>query len=273
MGMIFVFSGTGNSYHAAKRIAAAFQQDMVDVPSALRYKRTFYNADGADVGFVFPVYFHGLPSIMEEFLEKVEIRNAGHVYAVSTCAGGSGRACEQLQDILGKRLRVDAFFDVIMPENAVFYEDVQSKEEAERINRDADSVIDSIIERIRGREKGDFRTAAGSEDFDRMREQYEEFRSTEQFWVDERCIECRICEHVCPEQIIKVYHRKPVWDEPQCSMCMCCINMCPKQALQMGDVTKERGRYFHPVYKMWSLGVNPPYKCEDFKKYDDGFRF
>ena len=271
--MIFVFSGTGNSYHTAKRIATAFESDMVEMAAAVRYKRSFYNADGNDVGFVFPVYFHGLPSVVEEFLEKLEIVKPGHVYAVSTCAGESGKACEQLQEILGKRLKVDAFYDVLMPDNAVFYEDVPDKEELKKINDAADKTIDGIIESIRNKERGDFRTMAGSDNFDEYREQYLVFRDTEPFSVDERCIECRICEHVCPEQIIKVYHRKPVWDELQCSMCMACLNMCPKKALQFADKTQDRGRYMHPEYYMWSLGVNPPYKLEDFKKYDSGLRY
>ena len=270
--MIFVFSGTGNSYHVAKRISAAFGTDMVEMAAAVMYKRTFYNANGEDVGFVFPVYYYGLPSIVEEFLQTVEIRNAGFVYALSTCAGGSGKACEQLQDILGRKLKVDAYYDILMPENAVFYEDVPSKEEAKRINDEADVAADRIIDSIRSKEKGDHRTLAGCEDFDKAREFYNDFRFTEQFTIDDTCIECRICEHVCPEQIIKVYHRKPVWDEVQCSMCMSCINMCPKKAIQMGDVTRDRGRYFHPTYYMWSLGVKPPYKHEDFKSYDSGFR-
>ena len=271
--MIFVFSGTGNSYHAAKMIATAFKSDMVEMAAAVKYKRKFYNAEGNDVGFVFPVYYHGLPSVVEEFLEMVEIVKPGHVYAVSTCAGESGKACEQLQEILGKRLKVDAFYDVLMPENAVYYEDVPDKDEAKRINDAADVTISGIIESLGKKEKGDFRTMAGCDSFDEAREQYFDFRNTEQFTIDEKCIECRICEHVCPEEIIKVYHRKPVWDELQCSMCMSCINMCPKQALQFGDTTKDRGRYFHPDYKMWSLGVNPPYRHEDFKKYDAGFRY
>ena len=271
--MIFVFSGTGNSYHAAKRIAAAFQQDMVEMAAAVRYKRSFYNADGASVGFVFPVYYHGLPSIVEEFLQTVEIVKPGFVYCVTTCAGESGAACEQLQDVLGKKLKVDAFFDVLMPENAVFYEDVPDKDEAKKINDAADAKIDEIIEKIGDKQKGDFRTMASKDGFDEAREMYEDFRDTEQFSIDDSCIECRMCEHVCPEQIIKVYHRKPVWDEIQCSMCMSCINMCPKKAIQLGDVTRNRGRYFHPTYYMWSIGVKPPYKCEDFKKYDEGYRF
>jgi len=128
--MIFVFSGTGNSYHAAKRIATAFQQDMVEMAAAVRYKRKSYNADGQSVGFVFPVYFGALPSIVEEFLQTVEVMRPGYVYCVSTCAGSSGAACEQLRDVLGKRLKVDAFFDVKMPDNAVFYENVPDKDEA-----------------------------------------------------------------------------------------------------------------------------------------------
>jgi len=271
--MIFVFSGTGNSYHAAKRIASAFQNDMVEMAAAVSYKRSFYNAEGKDVGFVFPVYYSGLPSVVEEFLSTVEIVKPGHVFCVSTCAGESGRACEQAQDILGKRLKIDAYYDVLMPENAVFYEDVPDAEESKRINDAADKAVDGIIESVREKKKGDFRTMAKADGFEKAREMYEENRFTEVFTIDDNCIECRICEHVCPEQIIKVYHRKPVWDEVQCSMCMSCINLCPKHAIQMGDVTKERGRYFHPEYYMWSLGVKPPYKCEDFKNYDEGKRF
>jgi len=271
--MIFVFSGTGNSYHVAKRMAEALEVDLVEMSAAVRFKRFFYNADGEDVGFVFPVYFLGLPSVVEEFLEKVEVRKPGHVFCVSTCAGDSGMACEQVQRILGRRLAVDSMYDVMMPDNAVFYEDVPDKETAERMNAAADSAVDGIVGSIKAREKGDRRSMASSEGYDEAREQYLEFRDTERFTIDDNCIECRICEHVCPEQIIRVYHRKPVWDELQCSMCMSCINMCPKKAIQIGDVTRDRGRYFHPTYYMWSLGVNPPYKREDFKKYDSGLRY
>jgi Pyruvate/2-oxoacid:ferredoxin oxidoreductase delta subunit len=270
--MIFVFSGTGNSYHVAKRIAADFEYDLVEMAAAVRYKRGFYNAQGEDVGFVFPTYYLGLPSVVEEFLGILEVRNPGFVYCVSTCAGNSGRACDQLQEVLGKRLKVDAYYDVSMPDNAVFYEDVPDKQEAERINAEADSRIDGIISSLRAREKGDHRTMSSQDGFGEAREAYSDFRDTEQFSIDDNCIECRMCEHVCPEQIIKVYHRKPVWDEVQCSMCMSCVNMCPKKAIQMGEVTKGRGRYFHPTYYMWSLGANPPYKHEDFKSYDEGYR-
>lgn len=52
--MIFVFSGTGNSYSVASRISEALGVRMVDLAAAVRYKRYGYDAGGEDVGFVFP---------------------------------------------------------------------------------------------------------------------------------------------------------------------------------------------------------------------------
>ncbi len=260
--MIFVFSGTGNSYHAARCLSEAFQTDMVEIAAAVRYKRFAYDAKGGDVGFVFPVYFFGIPSIVSEFVENIAVKNPGHVYCISTCGGTSGEASEQLQEKLRGKLTVDASYDVIMPDNAVFAFDPPSKEKAAEINAAADVTIGGIIESIRKKEKGDFRTTA-RKDVDGLYSKYEEYRNTEAFGFDERCVECRICEHVCPEQVIRVYHRKPVWDEDKCSLCMSCLNLCPKQALQYGDSTASRGRYFHPDYYMWSLGVNPKYKYGD----------
>ena len=84
---------------------------------------------------------------------------------------------------------------------------------------------------------------------------YDEQRVTEPFVVTDKCIECRICEDICPEQIIKVYHRKPVWDEERCSMCMGCLELCPKQAIEYGESTVERRRFFNKAYYERSIGI------------------
>ena len=253
--MIFTFSGTGNSFHAARLISEALSIPKTDLASAVRYERFMYDAKGEDVGFVFPVYYFGLPDMVRRFAEKVEVRHAGRVFCVCTCAGTSGIAAEQLQEALGKRLKVGVFYDVLMPENAVFYEDVPSREEAKPILEQADGRISEIIEGLRSGEKGDLRTMAETEGAAEAYALYDEHRMTENFRINERCIECRICEDVCPEQIIKIYHRKPVWDEPQCSMCMCCLNLCPKKAIEFGPDTEGRGRYHHPDYDERVIGI------------------
>lgn len=252
--MIFTFSGTGNSYYVAKKISDATGVKMVDLAAATRYERFAYDAKGEDVGFVFPVYYYGLPSMVARFAENVQIRNPGHVFCVLTCAGESGAAGEMLQEKLGKRLTVDAYYDVVMPENAVFYENPPSEEEAKRILDEGEPVIEGIVRSVVSKEKGDFRTV-NALDTDGMYAHYEEDRLTEHFHLNDKCIECRICEDVCPEQIIKVYHRKPVWDEEKCSMCMSCLNLCPKQAIEFGDTTEGRNRYHHPIFYERIIGI------------------
>lgn len=253
--MIFIFSATGNSYHVSRLISESLGIQKVDLAAAVRYKRFLYDAKGEDVGFVFPVYFLGIPNMVKVLAENLEVRNPGKVFCVVTCGGHSGKAGEMLQECLGKRLKIDSYFDVIMPDNAVFYEDVPSKEEQDRINAEADVVIQGIIEKLKAGETGDFRKHAGQEESEELYAQYEDARVTEPFTINDRCIECRICEDVCPEQIIKIYHRKPVWDEEKCSMCMSCLNLCPKKAIEFGDVTKERGRYHHPDYYERIIGI------------------
>ena len=47
----------------------------------------------------------------------------------------------------------------------------------------------------------------GDRDWRSVYPMYEDQRVTEPFRITEACIQCRICEEVCPEQVIKVYHR------------------------------------------------------------------
>ena len=56
--MIFCFSGTGNSLYAAERLRKALDDDLIDIPDALRRDDLTYQVKEAEkVGFVFPVYF------------------------------------------------------------------------------------------------------------------------------------------------------------------------------------------------------------------------
>lgn len=252
--MIFAFSGTGNSYHVARIVSEELGMPKIDIAAAVRYGRFLYDAKGEDVGFVFPVYFFGLPDMVRTFAQNLKVRNPGRVFAIATCAGESGGVYGHLKDCLGDRLELSVCYDLLMPENAVFYEDVPSREEAEPILEAADARLKEIIEGIKAGETGDRRTLS-CEGFEEMYPHYDESRRTEHFHLNDRCIECRICEDVCPNQIIKIYHRKPVWDEETCSMCMCCLNLCPKKAIEFGPDTAGRGRYHHPDFDERVIGI------------------
>lgn len=261
--MIFVFSGTGNSYSAARAISEAIGTGMVEIARAVRYGNLSFDAKGEPVGFVFPTYFSGLPVPVREFASNVIVRNAGHVFAVSTCGEYSGGACDQLAELLSPRLRVDAMYDVVMPDNSVIFFDTPTEEEAAVTLGAASEEIGLIASSVLSGEAGDMRRHTGDRDWREDYGHYDEMRSTEPFRITDACIECRICEEVCPDQAIRVYHRKPVWDEPECSLCMSCINLCPKAAIQYGESTESRGRYFNPEYYERSLGMQLRYRRRD----------
>lgn len=72
--MIFYFSGTGNSRHAASELQAHYSLDMINMAEAVMQKQYSYQAaEGERVFFVFPVYFGGLPGIVEKFISHLDL--------------------------------------------------------------------------------------------------------------------------------------------------------------------------------------------------------
>lgn len=230
---------------------------LMDISKQVRNQRWVFDAAGEDVGFVFPVYFWGLPDHVRTFAEHVEVRNPGRVWCVATCAGESGGACRMLATKLGDRLRLDACYDVLMPDNAIFYESAPDREEAEAMLADADAAVGDIIASIRDGESGDHTRYSCGDDAEvaEMYAQYDIARHTDRFTIGPDCIECRVCEEVCPSHAIRVYHRKPVWDEDVCNLCMGCLNMCPKKTIQFGEETEGRNRYYHKEFHKKVLGI------------------
>ena len=69
--MIFYFSATGNSQYIAQRLAEVTGETLVSITECLKnHKYTWELLPGERVGFVTPVYFFGLPSIVSEFIRS-----------------------------------------------------------------------------------------------------------------------------------------------------------------------------------------------------------
>ena len=101
--MIFYFSATGNSKYAAQRIAAVTEDRLVSLRDAVR-ARSYRFSVGRDerIGFVAPVYFQGLPSILRFFLDKLQLEGyqEQYIYLVMTCGQWTGGAADQLSKLL-----------------------------------------------------------------------------------------------------------------------------------------------------------------------------
>lgn len=247
--MIFWFSGTGNSYQAALAMRRE-DEPLLNITECLREKRfRFCPAEGEAVGFVCPVYYGGLPTVVTDFLKSVLLeRPAAYCYAVFTCAGGSYAAPEQLSRALHARgVRLDAAFTVKMPENYVMLFSVPDAGEQTRILAAAASRLEAVREQVLRQEKTgvhvtvrDRLVTAG------MYPGYVHGRSTAKFYADEKCVSCGVCAGRCPVGAISMASGRPEWVKPRCARCMACLRC---NAVQYGRRTKDKPRYVNPLFK------------------------
>lgn len=224
--MIFYFSGTGSSYHVAKGLSEDLGMGLREMTAAARRLGTV-DAKGEVTGFVFPVYFGGIPDAVRAFAGSVKIINAGRTFCLSVCSGDSGAACEAFAEASG--LHIDAFYDLVA-EDRTGISGISAKP-------DPEGRIAEISDEIKAGAGGDRRRHASG---NAHPGDYEKARCTDRFSINGECVSCHLCEWVCPEKTLKFYISRPIWDNDRCSLCLRCVNSCPYHAI---EYCGKRGNY------------------------------
>lgn len=245
--MIFYFSATGNSRHAAKEIAKATGESVISITDCLKNSKFGFTVkDSENIGFVSPVYNFGLPVTVIDFLDRLEIKHSNnYVFSLVTYGGFSGGASKMMKDKLSEKgIKINASYSVRMPDTWTPVYDLSDKEKVAETNRKADMKIFRIIKQICKKSKGNFdfrRIPFG----DKIYGGYEEMRKTSSLSVNESCIGCGLCAKHCPVGSIEIQNGKPVWVKEKCAMCLGCLHHCPVFAIQRGDKTALHGQYIH----------------------------
>ncbi|HNX59159.1 MAG TPA: EFR1 family ferrodoxin [Spirochaetota bacterium] len=248
MTVIWYFSSTGNSLHAARSIA---EKTGAGAPRPMRCGESEIDLTDADrVGFVFPVYLHGVPSIVESFISRIQFRNDAYVFAVVTHNGEPGGTLRKLHALLRRKGRaLSAGYDIKMPGNSVILADLTSDEgEQSRRVINADAEIQEIIRKVNEREvmpvpprdsaKGFF--LAKILGFVTMI-----YRVHARFWTNDACRKCGMCVRVCPVGNISMDNGVIRW-KGKCLNCLACYHWCPEHAVELDHYTAKRRRYHHP---------------------------
>ena len=98
--IIYYFTGTGNSLKVAKDLAEKLQECEM-VPMAKVWQESQLTARSKKVGFIFPMYYWGLPKIVYDFIEKINLDEANYIFAIITRDGEEdGVALVQLDNLL-----------------------------------------------------------------------------------------------------------------------------------------------------------------------------
>jgi hypothetical protein len=254
--VIYYFTGTGNSLAAARKIASTLG-DCELVPIASLKDTTGDILPPADrVGIVCPVYDAGLPRIVAEFAGRLDLSQAGYVFAIVTLGGTGVSTLHQLSGILRQRpggRAPNAAFAVKMPGNFPPVGIPPAGETKDRILAAADTRLGEIAVTI----DSGVAVPAGFSPVSSLMHclVYGPFEKhvhdmDKSFSVSDACTSCGTCAAVCPVGNIAMVQGRPSWQH-RCELCCACLHFCPAEAIQLGFLmgTKGRGRYHHPDLK------------------------
>ncbi len=260
--MIYYFSGTGNSYAAAKTLAEALGEPLRDLAAAVQENDyTYTMKTGEKLGFVFPIYAWAPPKVVTDFVKKLELTypDEPYIFAVCTCGASAGNGMELFEIALEENgLTLNSGFSVVMPDNCITLFEAEKEESVKEKLEKAEKTLYNIQRAVKLGKTDFFRVKHG-----KMADTLtmvvnpifcKNAMKTKPFYVTEKCISCGLCAEICTSGCIELAGGRPVWKQDICNMCLACLNRCPSQAIQYGKKTEKRGRYIHPIYRNGKAG-------------------
>lgn len=244
--ILFYFSGTGNTLYIAKEIQKHVEDlELINIATAEGKK---YNLENVKVGFLYPVYASGIPSIVVEFIRRVDLSKISYLFGISNYGGEDGNSLLQLERIIRKKgVRLNRVFGIRMPGNYIVMYGAKDNELQKHLIDNAVESTKIIAESIKKNEEmpieGGKWNISGIIIYKLAMLAFK--KRDRNFHVTDKCIQCKICLNICPKKNIEWDGNHPFW-LGKCEQCMACIQWCPVEAIQYKDKTQERKRYTNP---------------------------
>lgn len=246
---LFYFSATGNTLMVSKEL----QKRIIDCsmePMAKLMNQTKIIPDSSIVGFVFPLYFAGLPNIVASFISKIDYQNIDYIFAVVTKSQffSPGLVEEQMNQILvqyHKKVNFVAYINMVG--NFIMKYDIVSAQKQRAIMEQTLKKVEFIAGHILRKDnliENPVRLLKfiGKQMYIKMRANAQ--KNDDDFFCD-MCNQCGLCVRICPTGNISLSSERPVWNH-NCELCLACIHACPLKGIQYGEETKHRPRYRNP---------------------------
>lgn len=254
---IFYFSGTGNSLSVARKIAGGLEEaELVSIPKVMNGD---IDTTAEAVGFVFPVYGWGLPRIVENFVNRLNLTQVQYIFAVVTCGGTQGGTLLQLKKILqNKKIDLHAGF-AVKEESHSPMKQVPIEKLVIWLNRNSRPLpigdrLPEILSVIKQRQRHEPEISSSLSAWlgttvlhESVLQEFKKYGKD--FYVDDKCNHCGVCEKVCPQKNIQKENDSIVWRD-NCELCFACLNWCPQKSIWMKDELLPQSRSHHPEIKI-----------------------
>lgn len=254
MTTIYYFSGTGNSLKIAKDLSNTIDDcKIIRITSSTLNLST--NRISNKIGFVFPVYYRGIPHMLREFVKKIQVNKNTYFFAVANFGGYAALTFEQLDKLLkDKGAYLNANFSVPMPGNMWFMYYPHPKKDFENRIRDEKKLCMDIAAKINKNFQNNLPDIENIKAEKKLYMDFQPSNNDENFWVNDHCTGCSICSKVCPAQNIKSINNKPAWQH-HCEQCLACLHWCPVAAIEYKSDSIKKERYHNPLINIREMFV------------------
>ena len=244
--MILYFTGTGNSWYIAERIAVALDDELLSINDRIKAGDTSPVTSDERLIIVTPTYAWRIPRIVRDHLAETGFPCGAQAWFVMTCGSEIGNADKYNRALCReKQITYMGTAQVVMPENYIAMFNAPQAEEARQIVAKAEPDIDRVISAIAANQAF---TPPRNNLYERFMSGpvnpifYSFFVKANAFTAGNTCTSCGQCARLCPMNNITIQNGKPVWGS-DCTHCMACICRCPAKAIEYGKKSQGKPRY------------------------------